>query len=61
MIVACKYYLDGILEGQTNYENAPNQDWELDCEWAGEKTMDFNCNFVVLTLTDNVTGQIENF
>ena len=57
----CKYHLGGILEGITNYETMNFVDWDAACEWAAEVTMKIGVPYVILTLTNQVTGLIQKF
>lgn len=56
-----KYFLDGMLEGKTIVDTMKFLNWDAACEWAGAVTMNPACNYVVLEMTNDATGEMEMF
>ena len=56
-----KYHLTGELEGQTTEEDKFCKTFDQASEWAGKKTMDLTCSFVVLKIEDLESGAISRF
>lgn len=56
-----KYFLKGLLEGQYVDEKMGFLSWDDACDWAGAATMNLQCDYVVLEMTNLETGEKENF
>jgi len=56
-----KYFLSGTLEGLTITEKMGFVSWEDACDWASKVTMSSKVPYVILEMTDMITGEKERF
>jgi hypothetical protein len=56
-----KYFVTGPFEGITVEESMKHVCWEYACKWAAEVTESFSCDYVVLEMTNDKTGEVAKF
>lgn len=56
-----KYFLSGMFEGMTIVDKMRHLSWDAACDWAGAVTMNPACEYVVLEMTNDNTGEVERF